>query len=83
MKASDQRWIRHAVGTDEAGRTVEEILTGTLQISRRMIQRLTRSRGILLNGKAAFLARKVRAGDVVAARVAAREEPGLSRWRWS
>lgn len=77
MKSSDQRWIRHTVTADEAGRTVEEILTGTLEISRRMIQRLTRSQGIRFNGRAAFLARKVRAGDEVSARVASREEAAL------
>lgn len=74
---SPQRWIEHTVTVEEAGRTVEEILTGPLRVSRRMIQRLTRSRGIRLNRGPAFLARKVRAGDVVAARVAAAEEPGL------
>lgn len=72
-----QRWAEHTVTGEEAGRTVEEILTGPLQLSRRMIQRLTRSRGIRLNRRAAFLARKVRAGDVVSARVAVPEEPGL------
>jgi RluA family pseudouridine synthase len=72
-----RRWAEHTVAADEAGRTVEEILTGSLGVSRRMIQRLTRARGILLNRKPAFLARKVRAGDVVAARVAPEEEPGL------
>jgi 23S rRNA pseudouridine1911/1915/1917 synthase len=78
MKSSDQRWIRHTVTAEEAGRTVEEVLTGTLEISRRMIQRLTRSKGIRLNGRAAFLARKVRAGDEVSARVASREETALA-----
>lgn len=77
MNTSNQRWIRHTVTPEQAGRTVEEVLTGSLEVSRRMIQRLTRSQGIRLNGKAAFLARKVRAGDVVAARVASREEATL------
>ncbi|MBV9774613.1 MAG: RluA family pseudouridine synthase [Gemmatimonadetes bacterium] len=72
-----QRWIEHTVSAEEVGRTVEEILTGPLQVSRRMIQRLTRSRGLRLNRGPAYLARKVRAGDVVAARVAAAEEAGL------
>ena len=71
------RWAEHTVTPEEAGRTVEEILTGPMQISRRMIQRLTRSRGIQLNRRPPFLARKVRAGDVVAARVTRDEEPGL------
>lgn len=72
-----RRWTEHTVADEEAGRTVQEILTGPMRISGRMIQRLTRARGVLLNRRPAFLARTVRAGDVVAARVAAEEEPGL------
>lgn len=48
-----------------------------MQISRRMVQRLTRARGIMLNGKPPFLARKARSGDKVSAKVAAPEEPTL------
>ena len=64
-----KRWVEHTVTDDEAGRTVQEILTGPLGISRRMIQRLTRSKGIHLNRRAPFLGKPVRAGDVVAARI--------------
>ncbi|HEX8694736.1 MAG TPA: RluA family pseudouridine synthase [Longimicrobium sp.] len=71
------RWTEHTVGEGEAGRTVQEVLTGTMGISRRMIQKLTRARGILLNRRPAFLGRKVKAGDVVAARVRYEEEAGL------
>ncbi len=73
-----RRWAEHTVTPEEAGRTVQDILTGPMQVSRRMIQKLTRSQGIHLNRRAAFLARKVRAGDVVAARVAPEEEAGLA-----
>jgi 23S rRNA pseudouridine1911/1915/1917 synthase len=73
-----RRWAEHTVTAEEAGRTVQEILTGSMQVSRRMIQRLTRSKGLHLNRRPAFLARKVRAGDVVAARVAPDEEAGLA-----
>lgn len=62
------RWLEHAVTGDEAGLTVQQIVTEVLGVSRRMIQRLTRSRGISLNRRPAQLARKVRAGDVVAVR---------------
>src|SRR3954453_10196282 len=72
-----QRWLEHTVAEDEAGRTVQEMLTGPMQVSRRMIQKLTRARGILLNRRPAFLGRKVRAGDLIAARVAVDEETGL------
>jgi RluA family pseudouridine synthase len=70
-------WLDHTVTEDEAGRTVQEVLTGPMQVSRRMIQKLTRAQGILLNRRAPFLGRKVKAGDVVSARVQRDEEPGL------
>ncbi|HEU4454936.1 MAG TPA: RluA family pseudouridine synthase [Longimicrobium sp.] len=72
-----ERWLDHTVGEDEAGRTVQEVLTGPMGISRRMIQKLTRAKGILVNRRAPFLGRKVRAGDVVSARVGVDEHPGL------
>ncbi len=76
-RSAPRRWVEHRVTAEEAGRTVQEILTGTLQVSRRMIQKLTRSRGIQLNGRPAFLAKKLREGDVVAVRLAFAEESGL------
>jgi 23S rRNA pseudouridine1911/1915/1917 synthase len=72
-----QKWLEHTVAEDEAGRTVQEVLTGPMQVSRRMIQKLTRAQGILLNRRAPFLGRKVKAGDVLSARVQRDEEPGL------
>jgi RluA family pseudouridine synthase len=48
-----------------------------MRISRRMIQRLTRGRGIQLNRRPAYLARPVREGDVITARVEWAEESGL------
>ena len=71
------RWVQHEVGEEDAGRTVREVLTRRLHVSRRMIQRLTRSEGIRLNRRPTFVNRKVRAGDVLAARVSLREEGGL------
>lgn len=72
------RWIRHTVADADAGSTVETILVQRLGISRRMIQRLTRSRGIMLNSRPAYLARAVRVGDVVAARVRSSETSTLT-----
>ena len=63
---------------EEAGRTVQEILVGSMRVSRRMIQRLTRARGILVNRRTAYLKRAVRAGDLVAARTNTEEESGLA-----
>jgi 23S rRNA pseudouridine1911/1915/1917 synthase len=73
-----RKWMDHTVTAEEAGRTVQEILTGTMDVSRRMIQKLTRAKGIQLNRKPGFLARKVRAGDVVSARVGGDEAAGLT-----
>jgi len=71
------RWLEHRVTQDEAGRTVQEILTGPMQVSRRMIQKLTRAHGILLNRRPPFLGRTVKVGDLISARVQHDEEPGL------
>ena len=76
-KSRPARWAEHEVTAEEAGRTVQEILTGSLRVSRRMIQRLTRSGGIRLGRHSTHLARKVRVGEVVAARIAMDEESGL------
>lgn len=57
---------------------MQQILTGVLGVSRRQIQKLTRSDGIRLNGRPPFLKRPVRAGDIVAARIAAAEEGSLA-----
>jgi RluA family pseudouridine synthase len=75
--APGRRWVEHTVTDAEAGRTVEDVLTETLAISRRMIQKLTRSKGIQLNRKPAFLSKKVRVGDVVRAALTFTEEAGL------
>jgi 23S rRNA pseudouridine1911/1915/1917 synthase len=71
------RWTEHQVSAEEAGRTVQEVLTGSMGISRRMIQKLTRAKGILINRRPAFLRRAVKAGDVVSVRSAPDEEPSL------
>jgi 23S rRNA pseudouridine1911/1915/1917 synthase len=72
------RWLEHTVTGEEAGRAVQAVLTGPMQVSRRMIQKLTRAKGILLNRRGTFLGRKVKAGDVVAARVGVEEAGGLA-----
>jgi 23S rRNA pseudouridine1911/1915/1917 synthase len=71
------RWTEHTVLPDEAGRTVQDILTGPMGVSRRMIQKLTRAKGLRHNRRAAWLSAKVRAGDVIAARLQTGENAGL------
>lgn len=72
-----QSWMKHTVTAEQAGQTVREVLTGPMGISGRMIQRLTRSRGLEVNRRPAWLTAKLKAGDVVSARVAEDEEGGL------
>jgi 23S rRNA pseudouridine1911/1915/1917 synthase len=71
------RWTEHTVQPDEAGSRVQDILTGPMGVSRRMIQKLTRAKGLRHNRKPAWLAAKVRAGDVIAARLQMGETAGL------
>ncbi|HEX8392918.1 MAG TPA: RluA family pseudouridine synthase, partial [Longimicrobium sp.] len=72
------QWVKHTVAPEEAGRTLQQLLTETLGISGRMIQRLTRSRGVQVNRKPGWLAGKVKAGDLVEVRLVVDEEPGLT-----
>jgi 23S rRNA pseudouridine1911/1915/1917 synthase len=57
------KWIAYRVTPEWEGHTVREVLQGPLLLSNRMINRLTRSRGIQLNGKMPWLDRRVKAGD--------------------
>lgn len=77
-RSQPQHWVKHTVSAEEAGGTVQNILTQSMGVSRRMIQRLTRSKGVQLNRRPAWLNAKVRAGDVVTARLADDEESGLA-----
>lgn len=75
--SAPRRWLEHTVLPEEAGRTVRDVVTGPLGVSGRMVQRLTRGKGILLNRRPAFLAGKVKPGDVVSVRASSDEGPGL------
>lgn len=75
--AGEPRWREHLVSESEAGSTVQQVLTGAMGVSRRMLQRLTRAKGLRHNRRPAWLAARVRAGDVVAARLGAESGPGL------
>lgn len=66
-------WIEYNVTEQDAGMSVEQIVRKKLNVSGRMMQRLTRSKGILLNRKPPFLQRQVKAGDQVAIRVGERQ----------
>lgn len=53
----------HKITEQEQGLTVEAYLKQILQYSGRKIQKLTRQKGILKNGKSVYLQSKVKAGD--------------------
>lgn len=53
------------VSKEHAGLTIENYLKQILQYSGRSIQKLTRQKGILLNGKTVYLQKKIKPGDAV------------------
>lgn len=70
---SGKEWMEYIVKEEDAGMSVEQIVRQRLNVSGRMMQRLTRSKGILLNRKQPFLQRQVKTGDQIAVRVAQRQ----------
>lgn len=59
----------YKVTSEHAGLTVEHYLKQILHYSGRKIQKLTRQKGILLNGKAVYLQKKVKPEDILRVRV--------------
>lgn len=55
----------YKVSPEHAGFVLETYLKQILQYSGRKIQKLTRKKGILLNGKAVFMQKKVKQGDTL------------------
>ncbi|GIO07484.1 putative RNA pseudouridine synthase YhcT [Brevibacillus reuszeri] len=70
---SSKNWMEYTVTEEDAGMNVEQIVRQKLNVSGRMMQRLTRSKGILLNRKQPFLQRQVKTGDQIAVRVVDRQ----------
>lgn len=60
---SSSKWITFHVTEEWNQAIVESILKGPLMISGRMLNRLTRRKGIRLNGRSPWLKQKVKAGD--------------------
>jgi len=56
---------RYTVSTEHEGLTVETYLKQIVQCPGRRLQKLTRAKGILLKGRAVFLQKKVKAGDIL------------------
>lgn len=76
-KQNNSIWIKYSVQEKDQGKTVEEILRGPLMISGRMLNRLTRRKGIRLNGRVPYLKQKVKKGDVLKVAVRPKEKPSL------
>lgn len=72
---SGKNWLEYEVTPEDAGMTVERIIRERLAVSGRMLQRLTRSKGVQLNRKAPFLGRQVKAGDRVSVRIGEQRRP--------
>lgn len=66
---SKGNWLEYVVVPEDDGLTVEQIIRERLAVSGRMLQRLTRSKGIQVNRKVPFLQRLVKAGDRVSVRI--------------
>jgi 23S rRNA pseudouridine1911/1915/1917 synthase len=55
----------YKVVKEHSGLTIEDYLKSILQYSGRKIQKLTRQKGILLNGKKVFLQKKIKSNDTL------------------
>jgi 23S rRNA pseudouridine1911/1915/1917 synthase len=71
------KWLELVIGEEVIGKTVEQILKEDLFLSGRMIQRLTRQKGIFLNRKPPYLQRKGRSGDVLRVLIGDKDEGNL------
>lgn len=67
----------YTVSEQNNGLTVETYLKQILQYSGRKIQKLTRLKGILMNGRTVFLQKKIKAGDVLKIRILEDESYGV------
>jgi len=71
-------WLELEIDEQTAGKTIEQILKEDLFISGRMIQRLTRQKGLFLNRKPPFLKKKGKKGDLLRVLIGDRDEGALS-----
>ena len=71
------KWLELVIGEEETGKTIEQILKDDLFLSGRMIQRLTRQKGIFLNRKPPYLQRKGRDGDLLRVLIGDKDEGNL------
>lgn len=72
-----RKWITFYVDKKWNQATVESILKEPLMISNRMINRLTRSKGIRLNGRSTWLKQPVKTGDKLQVAIRPQEKADL------
>ncbi|RXT08728.1 RluA family pseudouridine synthase [Ammoniphilus sp. CFH 90114] len=70
-------WLEVTIEAPLEGKSIEDLLKEDLYISGRMIQRLTRQKGIYLNRKIPFLKKKVKEGDFLRVLVGDKDEGTL------
>lgn len=65
----DDQWLEYTAVQEDSGLLLEQLLKERLHISGRMIQRLTRNKGLFLNRRVPFLKKKVKNGDRIKMRI--------------
>lgn len=75
---TSSKWTTYSIPAEWANHTVEEVLKGPLLLSGRMLNRLTRKHGVLLNGRRPYLKQKVKRGDQLKVAVRPQERSELS-----
>ena len=71
------KFTSYRIEPEQAGLLLEDYLKQILQFSGRRVQRLTRQKGILLNNRAAFLQKKLKAGDQLKIKIETDEGYGV------
>ncbi|ERI08481.1 RluA family pseudouridine synthase [Aneurinibacillus aneurinilyticus] len=74
----DGKWLEYEAEAADAGLPLELILKERLSVSGRMLQRLTRKKGLFLNRKQPFLKKKIQPGDRIRLLIADAPETTLS-----
>jgi 23S rRNA pseudouridine1911/1915/1917 synthase len=73
----NNKWVSFQITSEWDGESVEIVLKKGLQISNRMLNRLTRSKGIKLNGRMPWLQKRVKKGDQLKVAIRPAEKSNL------
>ncbi len=72
------KWLLYTAIEADVGKMLEAVLKETLQISGRRLQKLTRSKGIIVNQKKAHLNKIVKLGDQIKVRIEENQAPEIA-----